>query len=110
MRDHRERLAVLHRRSDEIRHGRDAASLFMQGAGCTVLFILLALTVGMYSGGAEPVSLYTGASLLDENAGGYVLVAVIAFMAGAAVTAYLIKRRNITKNRTTEKENNNESN
>ena len=38
----------------------------------------------------------TGASLLGASAGGYVLVAVLAFMAGVAVTA-LLKRREQTQ-------------
>ena len=37
--------------------------------------------------------MYGGAPLLYENAGGYVLVAVLAFMAGAIITAMLLKKR-----------------
>ena len=36
----------------------------------------------------------TGSSLLDESAGGYVLAAVIAFLAGVIITAVIYKKRN----------------
>lgn len=40
---------------------------------------------------------YSGATMLFENAGGYMLLAVAAFMTGVVVTAALIKKRNRTE-------------
>jgi uncharacterized membrane protein len=37
--------------------------------------------------------MYTGATMLFESAGGYVLVAVIAFAVGAVITSVLVRRR-----------------
>ena len=36
---------------------------------------------------------FTGASMLSESAGGYVLIAVIAFFAGVIITAVLLRSR-----------------
>ena len=45
-----------------------------------------------HSGGVAGT--YSGAMMLFENAGGYILAAIIAFMAGVLITALLIKNRN----------------
>ena len=42
----------------------------------------------------EPVPKLTGSSLLGENTGGYVLVAVISFFTAVFLTAFLMRRQN----------------
>lgn len=46
---------------------------------------------GIHPGGAA--GLYSGATMLFEGAGPYVLIAVVAFMAGVIVTVAIIKNR-----------------
>lgn len=93
MKNNSERLTLLYQRVGELRRRRDKTALILQGSGSAVLMTVLVAMVRMYSGNAETISLFTGSSLLDENTGGYVLVALIAFMAGTLLTAYLIKHR-----------------
>ncbi len=45
-----------------------------------------------HSGGVTDT--YSGAMMLFKNAGGYILAAIIAFMAGVLITALLIKKKN----------------
>jgi hypothetical protein len=96
MRNTDERLALLHKRASEMQRKHDRTALILQGSGSAVLMIAVIAMVRMYSGSAETFSLFTGATLLDENTGGYVLVAVIAFMAGTLLTAYLIRNRRLS--------------
>ena len=107
MKDNNERLLLLHRREHELRHKRSGAALIMRGGGCTALVIMLIAMVGNYSIGDVPAGAYTGAMLVDESAGGYILVAVIAFMTGIGIAAFLIKHTR-TKNEHQEKEKNND--
>lgn len=63
-------------------------------AVCMLLFAALMQTVGMIIGpGQTSAQGVFGAMLLREDAGGYVLVAVIAFAAAAAITALCIRLR-----------------
>ena len=64
------------------------------GAVCGLLTLCLVALV--FSGGRHSVStarVYSGAIMLFTNAGGYVLTALAAFMAGAIITAVLMRRR-----------------
>lgn len=99
MRTAEERLALLHRRAAALRRKRDRRALRSWGAATAgLLAALIGLTVLL-----DPVahglgqSGSTGATLLSEGAGGYVLVGVIAFMAGVALTAALIRRGKKTR-------------
>ncbi len=80
MRTTTERLALLYQRVSKMQRRRDRTALVLQGSGRAVLLTVLVTMVRHYSGNAEMTALFTGASLLDENVGGYVMVAVIAFM------------------------------
>ena len=104
MRSTEERLALLHRRVRELQRRRDKALLVLQGSGSAGLMTALIVMVRSYSGNAEMASLYAGATLFDENTGGYVLVAVIAFMTGTLLTAFLIRHRNPSGSKHEEKE------
>ena len=59
----------------------------------TVLLLMMVWQVGSMSCPAT-ISPYVGSSMLGENVGGYVLVAVVAFAAGVAITVILRKYRN----------------
>ena len=93
MRSTEQRIAVMHRRARELKRRRDGTALIMYGSSCAVLFAALVCMIGQFAGETVTAGLYTGASLLDVSAGGYVLVAVIAFMLGVIITAFLIKRQ-----------------
>lgn len=57
-------------------------------AMCMLLFAVLMQTAGMVVGQGQPAAWGVfGAMLLREDAGGYVLVAVISFAAAAVITA-----------------------
>ena len=61
---------------------------------CTLLFLSLVGTMGiMHSQPIDITGMY-GAILLHEDAGGYVLVAVISFTVAVVITALCIKFRN----------------
>ena len=105
-----ERIASLHRRMNALQERqetleeRKTAAL---GAGCGVLAVcLLALIISEgrpVSGGTA--GLYSGATMLFENAGGYVAIAVAAFMIGVVITVWLLKRRFRTCNRDSRNQN-----
>ena len=87
-----ERVRDLHARMDERKRLRERRITGLTGAACAVLAaFLILLTVserGTYPGG--PAGMYSGSVLLFEGAGAYVLVAVVAFMAGVIVTVACI--------------------
>ena len=87
-----ERVAALHLRMRERRRAREQLRTRVLGAGCLGLAACLALMIkrGGAGGTAGP---YSGSMMLFENAGGYVLVAVLAFMAGVAITVLLRERQ-----------------
>ena len=95
MRTPEERIRALHARMEELTRARERRKTGFLGAGGVLLALCLILMIsasGMpHLGGTA--TMYGGATLLYENAGGYVLVAVLAFMAGAIITAMLLKKR-----------------
>ena len=71
---------------------REAISL---SAACMLLFMVLMQAAGTVVGqGQTAVWGMFGAMLLREDAGGYVLVAVVSFAAAAAITALCFRLRN----------------
>ena len=90
-----ERIASLHTRMENLREKDERQKTAGLGAGCcilTVCLILLICNAGESSPGGT-ASLYSGATMLFENAGGYVTIAVAAFMIGVVITAVLLKKR-----------------
>ena len=90
-----ERIASLHTRMDALRERRERQKTAWLCAGCgalTVCLILLIIHEGRPSSGGT-AGLYSGATLLYENAGGYVTVAAAAFTAGFIITAAWIRYR-----------------
>ena len=90
-----ERIRSLHMRMDALRRVRERRKTGAIGAAGVVLTICLILLVfsdgGLHPGGAA--GLYSGATMLFEGAGAYVLIAIIAFMAGVIVTVAIIRHR-----------------
>lgn len=92
MRDTDERIEQMRRRTGELRHKREGTTLIMSGGWCMVLFAALLEVIMNYGGGTIATGTYAGTTLLNETAGGYVLVAVTAFMVGVAITVLLRAR------------------
>lgn len=73
------------------RHRREAISL---SAACMLLFMVLTQAAGTVVGPGQTAAWGVfGAMLLREDAGGYVLVAVVSFAAAAAITALCFRLR-----------------
>lgn len=103
MRTEDELVASLHERMDRRRSARERHTLGALGALCLALTLCLASL--LFGGAAHPggtAGVYSGAAMLYESAGGYVLTALVAFMLGAAVTTALRLQREKEKR---EKEN-----
>ena len=108
MRTALERVEAMHERGRLLRRARDKTINTVLG---TVSFFMLAgiVVIALLSGGGlHPVGDIgqTGSSLLYEGVGGYVLVAVISFMAAVVITVLCMrwnKKKNI--NSTTNREN-----
>lgn len=88
-----ERVAALHLRMAALRERRERRKTAALGAGCAGLTVCLAALIfgGSHTGGTAGA--YTGATMLFEDAGGYVLAAVLAFMLGVIVTVLCIRCR-----------------
>ena len=95
MRNTEERLGRMHERAHEIRKRADKTILKVTGsisAGLMACLILILQQVQKM----HPVIINgksAGSSLLSDSAGAYVLIAVIAFMAGVIITAVIYKSR-----------------
>lgn len=89
-----ERVQILHARMDALRRTRERRRTAALSATGVILAVCLILLV--FSGGAvssSPLSVpYSGSTMLLENAGGYVLVAMIAFFLGVIVTTAIRRR------------------
>ena len=74
------------------RQRREAISL---SAACMLLFAVLTQAAGTVVGPGQTAAWGVfGAMLLRQDAGGYVLVAVVSFAAAAAITALCFRLRN----------------
>ena len=89
-----ERIESLHKRMDAMKAVRERRKTSALGAAGVMLTLCLILLVfgkgGMRFNGAGGT--YGGTSMLLEGAGGYVLVAVVAFFAGVVITIVLRRR------------------
>ena len=90
-----ERIQALHARVAALQRQRERRKTGAVGAAGAVLTVCLLFMVfgggGTHPGGAA--GLYSGATMLFEGAGPYVLIAVVAFMAGVIVTVALLRSR-----------------
>jgi uncharacterized membrane protein len=89
-----ERVSALHERVNAKKRAREMMKTAVVGVLSAVLSICLILLI--FAGGAHSGSsagMYSGATMLFGEAGGYVLAAVAAFMAGVIVTVLIIRKR-----------------
>ena len=101
MTDSQELVSSLHRKMLRRRRNREKRLTSAIGAVCGLLTLCLAALV--FGGGTHSVGtagVYSGATMLFEDAGGYVLTALAAFMAGVIVTVILLRRRKQEEHRT----------
>ncbi len=86
-----ERIIRLHERAVQLQQKRNRTIMTALGgiSACLSVFLLLLVTQAERVSHEVAGSQFTGSSMLSESAGGYVLVAVIAFAAGVLITTIL---------------------
>ncbi len=95
MYDTARRVALVKQRVRENTRRRQRRGIYGLSAACMLLFAVLTQAAGTVVGPGQPAAWGVfGAMLLREDAGGYVLVAVVSFAAAAAITALCIRLRN----------------
>ena len=94
MYDTARRVALVKQRVRENTRRRQRREVISLSAACMLLFAALMQAAGTVVGPGQPEAWGVfGAMLLREDAGGYVLVAVLSFAAAAAITALCIRLR-----------------
>ena len=94
MYDTARRVALVKQRVRENTRRRQRRGIYGLSAMCMLLFAVLMETAGTVVGPGQPEAWGAfGAMLLREDAGGYVLVAVVSFAAAAAITALCFRLR-----------------
>ena len=95
MYDTARRVALVKQRVRENTRRRQRRGIYGLSAACMLLFAVLMQAAGTVVGPGQPEAWGVfGAMLLREDAGGYVLVAVVSFAAAAAITALCFRLRN----------------
>ena len=95
MYDTARRVALVKQRVRENTRRRQRRGIYGLSAACVLLCVVLMQTAGMVVGQGQPAAWGVfGAMLLREDAGGYVMVAVISFAAAAVITALCSRLRN----------------
>lgn len=92
MRSTTEIVREIHARARVLQREEDKRQLTITGGASGALVVALLAAIGLFGGSWHRplMANYAGASLLGDSAGGYVLVAVVAFMLGIAITVILI--------------------
>ncbi|MCR4804675.1 MAG: hypothetical protein K5981_03390 [Clostridia bacterium] len=96
MRTSEERIREMHARASQMSQRKDKIILLRTAVSCIALALLLTASIAGSSrtgGGFLPLE-YAGSTLTYGNAGGYILAAVLAFMAGAIITVLCIRWKN----------------
>ena len=95
MYDTARRITLVKQRVRETTRRRQRRGIYGLSAMCMLLFAVLMQAVGTVAGPGQPEAWGVfGAMLLREDAGGYVLVAVVSFAAAATITALCFRLRN----------------
>ena len=95
MYDTARRVALVKQRVRENTRRRQRREAISLSAACMLLFAVLTQAAGTVVGPGQTAAWGAfGAMLLREDAGGYVLVAVVSFAAAAAITALCFRLRN----------------
>ena len=94
MRTHEERRMLLHQRAEQLNRRRTKRAMAAFSSVSGILLVVLTSVIASWNGiGTGMIAgALTGSSLVSESAGGYVLAAVLAFVAGVIVTVLLIRR------------------
>ena len=94
MYDTARRVALVKQRVRENTRRRQRREAISLSAACMLLFVVLMQTAGTVIGPGQPEAWGVfGAMLLREDAGGYVLVAVVSFAAAVVITALCFRLR-----------------
>ena len=94
MYDTARRVEIVKKRVRENIRRRQRCGIYGMSAVCMLLFAALMQTAGMVVGQGQPAVWDSfGAMLLQEDAGGYVLVGVVSFAAAVVITALCIRLR-----------------
>ena len=92
------RVALVKQRVRENTRRKRQRGIYGLSAACMLLFAVLTQTAGTVIGPGQTAAWGAfGAMLLREDAGGYVLVAVVSFAAAAAITALCFRLRSREK-------------
>ena len=96
MRNADERITKMHARAAELRRHADRTRARIFGSISAALAVCLVFAVHQIQSAGHGIIDWQGAgsSLLSDSAGGYVLVAVLTFVAGVVITALIYKYRN----------------
>ena len=95
MYDTARRVTLVKQRVRENTRRRQRRGIYGLSAACMLLFAVLTQAAGTVVGPGQTAAWGVfGAMLLRQDAGGYVLVAVVSFAAAAAITALCIRLRN----------------
>ena len=94
MYDTARRVALVKQRVRENTRRRQRRGIYGLSAACMLLFAVLMQTAGTVVGPGQTAAWGVfGAMLLREDAGGYVLVAVVSFAAAVVITALCFRLR-----------------
>ena len=94
MYDTARRVALVKQRVRENTRRRQRREAISLSAACILLFAVLTQAAGIVVGPGQPEAWGVfGAMLLREDAGGYVLVAVVSFAAAVVITALCFRLR-----------------
>ena len=95
MYDTARRVALVKQRVRENTRRRQRHGIYGLSASCVLLCVVLMQAAGTVVGPGQPEAWGVfGAMLLREDAGGYVLVAVVSFAAAVVITALCFRLRN----------------
>ncbi len=98
MYDTTRRVALVKQRVRKNTHRRQRCEAISLLAACMLLCVVLTQAVGTVVGPGQPEAWGVfGAMLLREDAGGYVLVAVVSFAAAVVVTVFCTRLRKNNK-------------
>ena len=98
MYDTARRVALVKRRVRENTRRRQRRGIYGLSAACMLLFAVLTQTAGTVIGPGQTAAWGSfGAMLLREDAGGYVLVAVVSFATAVVITALCFRLRSREK-------------
>ncbi len=95
MKSNEERIELMHKKAEKLRRERNKRLMAVSAGIAALLFaVLVAASIGIDGQVVEYAeTTFAASSLFAVSIGGYVIVAVVAFMIGVAITA-LIKKYN----------------